>query len=71
VDTSAKKGAGGHHKMKVLSLIERGGKARSFHVSTVHAGTIREILRRHIAPGANVHTDESRVYGAIRLRFNH
>jgi transposase-like protein len=65
------RGAGGHHKMKVVSLVERGGRARSFQLPTVYGGTLREVLRQHIAPGATIHTDESSIYGSLRVRFNH
>jgi hypothetical protein len=35
-----KKGRGFHHKTKVLSLVERGGKVCSFHVPSVNAKTL-------------------------------
>lgn len=58
-----KKGARGfEHKMKVLSLVERGGEKRSFHVPNVTAKTLGPILREHISPKARLHTDENRVY---------
>jgi transposase-like protein len=53
------RGAGGHHQMKVVSLVERGGKARSFQYETIHGGTLRDTLSKHIAATATVHTDES------------
>jgi transposase-like protein len=67
------KGGGGswHHKMKIVSLVERGGKARSFQMKTVHGGVLRDMLRRHVAATANVHTDESRLYTPLWRYFNH
>jgi transposase-like protein len=64
-----KKGAGGHHQMKVVSLVERGGKARSFQMRVIHGGTLRETLRQHIAAGATVHTDESGLYRPLYRMF--
>src|SRR6267378_161779 len=34
---------GGQHKMKIVSLVERGGIARSFHVPNVNAKNIKAI----------------------------
>jgi transposase-like protein len=65
-----KKGAHGYeHKMKVLSLVERGGNKRSFHVPRVTAATLGPILREHIAPEATIHTDEFRAYKTIAPHF--
>lgn len=63
------RGAGGHHQMKVVSLVERGGKARSFQVHWVYGGTIRDILQQHIAPDATVHTDEAAYYRSLPRYF--
>jgi transposase-like protein len=57
-----KKGRGYEHKMKILTLIERGGNARSFHVPAVSAKTLRPILREHIAREAHLMTDEAAQY---------
>lgn len=64
-----KKGAGGHHQMKVVSLVERGGRARSFQFATIHGGSLRETLSKHIVPSATVHTDESGFYRPLRKMF--
>ena len=50
-----KKGRGYHHKEKVLTLIERGGKARSFHVQEVNAETLKPILKEQIATDTKLH----------------
>lgn len=42
-----KKGRGYHHKEKVFSLVERGGKVRSFHVPRVNADTLKPISGAH------------------------
>lgn len=64
-----KRGAGGHHQMKVVSLVERGGKARSFQVHWIYGGSLRDILQKHIAPGATVHTDEAGYYRSLPRYF--
>ena len=66
-----KKGKGPHHQMKVVSLVERGGRARSFQFLTIHGGTLRDIMRKHIAADARVHTDESSLYTPIWRYFQH
>lgn len=64
-----KRGAGGHHKMKVVTLVERGGRARSFQYPIIFGGTLRETLRKNIAPGSAVHTDESSFYKPLYRTF--
>ena len=52
-----------HHKMKVLSLVERNsGKARSYVLDKVTIQEIDPILARNVAPEAHLMTDENRVY---------
>src|SRR4051812_8431293 len=46
-------------KKVVVTLIERGGHARSFHVANVHASTLRPLLFQHIDPLSTLMTDES------------
>ena len=58
-----------HGKMKIVALVERGGKARSFPVAYVHGGTIRQALRKHIAPTATIHTDEHAIYKPLHRYF--
>lgn len=63
-----RKGARGWaHKMKVFSLVERGGKCRSFHVPTVTAKTIKPIMLKHVHPSARIMTDEGGMYKAAKL----
>ena len=60
---------GGAHKMKVVSLVERNGQKRSFHVTNVDAVTLRPILTAQIAKRARVMTDEAKVYTKIGAEF--
>lgn len=58
-----KEGArGGDHKMKVLTLVERDGEKRSFHVANVTAKTVTPILKAQIAKKTRLMTDEARIY---------
>ena len=56
---------GGDHKMKVLSLVDRDGTKRSFHVTNVNAVTLRPIMKAQISAKARLMTDDARVYPAI------
>lgn len=59
-------GARGYaHKMKVVSLVERNGQKRSFHVANVDAATLRPILSAHVAKKTHLMTDEAKVYNPI------
>jgi len=67
VYTGQKKGAkkpraGFAHKMAVVSLVERGGRARSFHVEFPDAFLVSDIVTDNVAPGSRLHTDESALY---------
>jgi transposase-like protein len=60
---------GWDHKMKVVSLVDRHGEKRSFHVPRVNAKTIDVILRRNVHPTAILNTDESNIYNKPGKRF--
>jgi transposase-like protein len=60
---------GGDHKMKIVSLVERDGEKRSFHVPTVTAKTVYPILKKHIAEHAALMTDEAALYKTIGKDF--
>lgn len=60
---------GWDHKMKVLSLVERNGNKRSFHVADVTGDTVRPILLKHINAQSHLMTDQARVYRKIGDRF--
>lgn len=60
---------GPHHKMAVVSLVERGGKVRSTHVPAVNGATLKGILRSQVAETAHVMTDEHHGYKGIGAEF--
>lgn len=62
-------GRGYAHKEKIVSLVERGGKVRSFHVQSVSSKTLKPILLSQIAKDANLMTDEASLYTKIGKEF--
>ena len=57
------KGWGGsNNKYTVVSLVERGGNIRSFHVDKANKAKIREILVRNVSRKSRLVTDESNLY---------
>jgi transposase-like protein len=57
-----KKSRGGAHKMKVLSLVERNGRARTFHIETADKRTVRKILVTNADRKSTLNTDEAGWY---------
>jgi transposase-like protein len=57
------------HKNAVLTLVERGGKARSFHVETVTKDEILPIVRANLAKESHVMTDEAARYAKLGDEF--
>jgi transposase-like protein len=65
-----RKGARGYaHKMKVVSLVERGGEKRSVVVNAVNAKTLRVVLDANVCKSANLMTDEHSGYTLIGREF--
>ena len=60
---------GYQHKMKVFSLVERGGQVRSFHVRAVNGATLKPILAQHVARNSVVNTDEHGAYSGLNQHF--
>lgn len=66
----AKKARGGFgHKNVVLTLVERGGSARSFHVDGVAISDIMPIIRANILRESTINTDEGKHYNDVRKEF--
>jgi hypothetical protein len=53
----------------IVSLVQRGGKVRSFHVAVADKGTVQKIVRENIAAETRLHTDESRLYTGAEVFF--
>ena len=56
-------------KRKVIALVERGGKARSFHVKDLNAATIRKTLSENVSKASRLHTDEAHHYRKPGIEF--
>jgi transposase-like protein len=65
----ANAGRGPVGKAPILSLVERDGSVRSFHVANVTAKTLRPIIVTHVNRASYVMTDESAVYPAVGEEF--
>jgi transposase-like protein len=64
------KSGGFGHKMKIVSLVERGGKVRSQRIKDGTKLEIKDILRAHVDPKSVLHTDGSGLYtetGLVRI----
>lgn len=62
-------GRGGVNKRPIVSLIERGGSARTFHVAEVNAGTVARIIRENADRRSKPHTDASSLYIGVGQEF--
>lgn len=56
-------------KKKVVALVERGGKARSFYVANIHANTVRSALVTNVDRASTLMTDEARIYWSVGREF--
>ena len=56
-------------KRVVMSLVERGGRVRSFHPATADGDTVAKIVRENIDRESRLHTDESRLYVKVGQEF--
>ena len=63
-------GTGPVGKMAVVSLVEREGETRSFHVTNVTAKTLRPILVKHASRKSYLMTDESPLYTKVGEEFS-
>jgi transposase-like protein len=56
-------------KKKVVALVERGGRARSFHVANIHANNVRSALVTNIDRASTLMTDDARIYWSVGREF--
>lgn len=57
------------HKNAVLTLVERGGSAKSFHVESTRAKDIAPIVSQNVASESHFMTDEANHYTKIGAQF--
>jgi transposase-like protein len=60
-------GVGG--KRAIVSLVERGGSVRSFHVAVADGATIANIVNENVLRETRLHTDESRLYTKVGASY--
>jgi transposase-like protein len=65
--TKVKRGAG--HMNAVVSLVERDGGVRSFHVPNVRGETLRTVIAQNVSPDSHFRTDELAAYTGIGWNF--
>jgi transposase-like protein len=65
-----KRTRGGWHKNVVLTLVERGGAARSFHIDSTTVADIAPIVRANVARESALMTDEANHYGEVGQEFS-
>lgn len=66
----AKRGKSGlGNKRAIVSLVERGGEVRSFHVAGAYLESVTAIVRENIARESRLHTDESNLYKKVGKEF--
>ena len=57
------------HKHAVMTLVQRGGSARSFHVDGTSAAHLLPIIKANVLPGTSVMTDEAGQYAHLNKHF--
>jgi transposase-like protein len=60
---------GPKNKRAIISLVERGGEVRSFHVSGAYLENVVSIVKENIARETRLHTDESKLYVKVGREF--
>jgi hypothetical protein len=60
---------GPSNKRAVVALVERGGKARIFHVAEANRETVEKIMHANASYESRLHTDESHIYKRMGKRF--
>lgn len=59
---SVKKTGGAGHKLAVLSLVERGGEVRSFHIERATKKIVREVIDANVSKKSHLMTDMAGLY---------
>lgn len=62
--------AGGADKRVIFGLVERGGKARTFHINQATAWEVRKLIVKNASRDSTLHTDEARIYISLGQEFD-
>lgn len=65
-----KRGKGPAGKRAIVSLVERGGNVRSFHVKQANKINVTNLVKDNVAKESDLYTDESRLYKGLDEHFN-
>lgn len=57
------------HKAPVVSLVQRKGNVRSFHVGNVTSKNLKNIIRENVSTESNVMTDDFNIYRGLKKEF--
>jgi len=57
------------NKAPVVSLVERGGKVRSFHQEVVTGKTLKDVVRENVTTDSHIMTDDHPGYGGLKKDF--
>ena len=57
------------HKRAIVSLVERGGNVRSFHVAVADGATVANIVNENVLKETRLQTDESRLYIKVGANY--
>jgi transposase-like protein len=60
---------GFRHKMMIVSLVERNGEKRSFHIPKVNGTTLNAVLKSQVSPQAHLMTDAAKYYRKVGKEF--
>lgn len=60
---------GPSHKRAILSLVERGGSVRTFHVAQANKENVTDLVNQNVRRESTIYTDESRLYANISDTF--
>jgi transposase-like protein len=55
------------NKRPIVSLVQRGGSVRSFHVASADKDTVQTILKQNVDSSSRLYTDESPLYRGARV----
>jgi hypothetical protein len=68
-DTVKGRNRGPANKRPIVAVLERGGKARVFHVGNANKETVDAILHANASKASRLHTDQSHLYKTIGKEF--
>jgi transposase-like protein len=62
-------GRGGSNKRPIVTLVESGGQARTFHVADANLENVQKIVRENVHRESRLHTDASSLYKGLGKEF--